>query len=147
LVFAISIGVMATVSAATPYALIVGWIVLGRIGLGMILPSLTLAVTRGLARDEIPQAASITSLLRQFGGAAGVAAVGLLLEWRLGAHGFTVDALEPLAGPVPPGLVAAFEEAFGLVMLLTLPAVFAAWLMDRATRARGSGDREPPPAR
>ncbi len=140
LVFSISIGVMATVSAATPYAVIIGWIVLGRIGLGMILPSLTLAVTRGLERDEIPQAASITSLLRQFGGAAGVATVGLLLEWRLGARGFTADALGSVATTVPAGLVGAFQETFGLLMLLTLPAVLAAWLMTRPSRTRSDRD-------
>jgi EmrB/QacA subfamily drug resistance transporter len=141
LVFAVSIGVMATVSAATPYALILVWIVLGRIGLGMILPSLTLSVTRGLDRDEIPQAASITSLLRQFGGAAGVATVGLLLEWRLGAAGFTVDSLVPAAGAATSvALVRAFEETFGLLMLLTMPAVLAAWLMARTSRTRSGRD-------
>lgn len=142
-VFCASIGVMASVSSATPYALIVVWIILGRIGLGMILPSLTLAVTRGLERDEIPQAASITSLLRQFGGAAGIATVGLLLEWRLGARGFTVDTLVPVGGMVPEGLVRAFQETFGLLTLLSLPAVLAAWLMTRASRSRDGPDRVP----
>lgn len=140
LVFSISIGVMASVSSATPYVVIVGWIVLGRIGLGMILPSLTLAVTRGLERGEIPQAASITSLLRQFGGAVGVATVGLLLEWRLDVRGFTADALGSSSATAPAGLVRAFQETFGLLMLLTLPAVLAAWLMTRPTRTRSSPD-------
>lgn len=135
-VFVVSIAVMATVSSTTPYALIVAWIMLGRVGLGMILPSLTLAVMRELEREQIPQAASITSLLRQFGGATGIAFVGLLIEWRLRAWGLTTEVLAPGAHASQPGLVSAFQESFLIVTVLTLPAVLAAWLMTRPRRSR-----------
>jgi EmrB/QacA subfamily drug resistance transporter len=134
-VFSLSLALMSTVTVATPYALIVGWIVFGRIGLGMIMPSLTLSVMRGVDRDDIPQAASITSLLRQFGGAVGVAAVGLLLEWRLRAGGFTVESLGSALTTPPGALAKPFEETFWLLVLVTLPAVAAAWAM----RPRVSG--------
>lgn len=129
IVFAASLAVMVTVTADTPFLLIVAWIMLGRVGLGLILPSLTLAVTRGLDPQQIPQAASLTSLLRQFGGAAGVAVVGLLIEWRLGVRGFTVEGLSMASGEELVGVVRAFRETFAILTALTLPAVLAAWLM------------------
>lgn len=87
--------------------------VLGRIGLGCVLPSLNLAALVGVSQALVPQGMSVVNLLRQLGGAVGVSLVGVLLEWRLAAH--------------PGEPVAAFHEVFlmlgginGLAVVATL---------------------------
>ena len=54
--------------------------IVGRIGLGYILPSLNLGAMRGLDKALIPQAASAINFVRMLGGAAGVSLCGIALE-------------------------------------------------------------------
>ena len=67
--------------------LLVACAILGRIGLGFILPSLNLGAMRPLDKPLIPQGASAINFLRMLGGAAGVSLCAIVLEWRLAAHG------------------------------------------------------------
>ena len=60
--------------------------------------------------------------MRTLGGAAGVGLCGMVLEWRLAAHGASLHA----AGPNAERL-AAFGEAFLLLGALCLLALVAAW--------------------
>ncbi|MEO8203819.1 MAG: DHA2 family efflux MFS transporter permease subunit [Betaproteobacteria bacterium] len=120
-----STALMATVSAATSILVLVVWVILGRIGIGVIMPSLSLGSMRGLGSVQIPQAASMSNFLRQLGGAVGVSLVGILLEWRLAAHGVTLmgeggDAMR----------IRAFDETFLLLAAISLPAMAAAWLLE-----------------
>ncbi|MEW6478076.1 MAG: MFS transporter [Pseudomonadota bacterium] len=101
--------------------LLVAWAILGRIGLGFILPSLNVGAMRGLERHHIPQGASVINFLRMLGGAAGVSLCGIVLEWRLAAH------QTPLAGTgVSTDRLAAFNETFGLLAFICLLALVAA---------------------
>ncbi len=70
----------------TALALITLWAVVGRIGLGFVLPSLNLGAMRGLPDTLIAQGSSSINFLRQLGGAVGVSLVGIVLEWRLQAR-------------------------------------------------------------
>jgi len=112
---ALSFALMATVGAGTALWLLMLWAVVGRIGLGFVLPSLTLGAMPGLGTDLVPQAASVISFLRQLGGAIGVGLVGIFLEWRLRVRG--------------AGSVAAFADTFWLVAALSLVATLAALRM------------------
>lgn len=96
--------------------------VIGRIGLGFVLPSLNLGAMRPLEKSLISQGSSAISFLRTLGGAAGVGLCGMVLEWRLAAHGASLHA----AGPNAERL-AAFGEAFLLLGALCLLALVAAW--------------------
>ena len=102
-----------------------GWIaaltIVGRIGLGLTMPALSLASMRGLAPAEVPQGASAVNLLRQLGGAVGVSVVGIFLEWRHHAYGASPDAS-----------LMAFRDTFWLVAAFVTPAVIAAWRMGGA---------------
>lgn len=109
-----SLALMAWREVAGIYLVLVAWAVLGRIGFGLSLPALSLGSVRGLAREEIPQAASVSSFLRQLGGAIGVGAVGIGLEWRLSAHA---------------GGAQAYGECFLALALLSLLASVAGWFM------------------
>jgi predicted MFS family arabinose efflux permease len=119
---AASFALMLTVHLDSPVALLVAWAILGRIGLGFILPSLNLGSMRGLDKPLIPQGSSVINFVRMLGGAVGVSLCGIVLEWRLAAHG---DALTHTASS--PARLAAFNEVFtGLAALCAL-AMIAAW--------------------
>ncbi|SEA66290.1 DHA2 family efflux MFS transporter permease subunit [Acidovorax soli] len=96
--------------------------VLGRIGLGFILPSLNLGAMRPLDKTLISQGSSIIGFVRMLGGAAGVGLCGIVLEWRLGVHG---DSLTTAA--TSPARIAAFGETFLMLAGLCLLALIAAW--------------------
>ena len=105
------------------------WVIVGRIGIGTIMPALSLGAMRGLTSAEIPQAASVSNFLRQLGGAIGVSLVGILLEWRLAVHGVTL-----LGTGGDTARVAAFDESFLLLAGICLPAIVAAWFMEPRAR-------------
>ena len=118
---AASFTLMLTVPLASPIVWLVAWAVLGRIGLGFILPSLNLGAMRPLDKALIPQGASAINFLRMLGGATGVSLCGIVLEWRLAAHGqsFTTPGTSPAR-------LAAFNETFLMLAVLCLLAVTAA---------------------
>ncbi|HJW10417.1 MAG TPA: DHA2 family efflux MFS transporter permease subunit, partial [Albitalea sp.] len=86
LLLALSFWLMLTVGLATSLWLITLWAIVGRIGLGFVLPSLNLGAMRGLPPTLISQGSSTVNFLRQLGGAVGVNLVGIVLEWRLRSH-------------------------------------------------------------
>ena len=126
LLLSASFFLMLGVSAGTALALITLWAVIGRIGLGFVMPSLNLGSMHGLPNTLIAQGSSTINFLRQLGGALGVGLVGNVLEWRLRTH-----PAEPLA---------AYHETFALIGAITACAVFAAVLMGPA-RARAGESR------
>jgi EmrB/QacA subfamily drug resistance transporter len=115
---ALSFALMTTVGPATVLWVLMLWTVVGRIGLGFVLPSLTLGSVPGLPLDAVPQAASVISFLRQLGGATGVGLVGIFLEWRL--------RLRSAAGEAA---LSAFADTFWLVAALSAVATLAAMRM------------------
>lgn len=113
-------------------ALLTAWTILGRVGLGLILPSLNIGAMRALPRERIPQAASAINFLRMLGGAAGVSLCAVVLEWRVAAHG------DNLARPATsPGRLAAFNESFLLLAAVCALAMVAAWRMREPTPPAG----------
>ena len=74
------------------------WAVIGRIGLGFVMPSLNLGSMHGLPDIFISQGSSTINFLRQLGGAVGIGLVGNVLEWRLRTH--------------PAAPVTAYHETF-----------------------------------
>jgi MFS family permease len=120
LLLAASFLLMVAVGPLTPLIWITLWAVIGRIGLGCVLPSLNLGAMRGLPDGFIPHGASTINFMRQLGGAVGISLVGIVLEWRLQAQ------------PADP--VHAFHETFVLVGAITACAVVAALRMGGGTR-------------
>jgi EmrB/QacA subfamily drug resistance transporter len=113
---ALSLGLMALGSLTAGYAMLVAIAIVGRIGLGFVLPALSLGAMRGLDTDLIAQGASTINFMRQLGGAIGVSLVGIVLQWRLGALEAGAKAQ-------------AFNQTFLLVALLCAGAVLAAMRM------------------
>lgn len=131
---AASFALMVSVSATGSLWLLVAWAILGRIGLGFILPSLNSGSLRGLHKDLLAQGSSAINFLRTLGGAAGVSVCGIVLEWRLGAHGDSLSRSTSSAARL-----AAFNETFYMLAALCALALAAAWQLrsdPRLGRAR-----------
>jgi MFS family permease len=124
----LSLGLMALGQPGGSYLLLMGWAVIGRVGLGFVLPALSLGAMRGVEHSLIAQGASTLNFLRQLGGAIGVSLVGIVLEWRLAIHrsGSGIAAVDM------DNRLHAFDETFFFVAVLCAIAVVAAWRMRAA---------------
>ena len=120
------------VQLQTSLWLITSLVVVGRMGLGFILPSLNVGAMRGLSRELIPQGASAINYARTLGGAVGVGLCGIVLEWRLAVHG---DSLATAASS--PARLAAFNETFLMLALLCVLALPAALMLRTLEAKRG----------
>jgi EmrB/QacA subfamily drug resistance transporter len=123
---ALSFALMALGQPDTSYLLLMLWAIIGRIGLGLVLPALSLGSMRGVDSSLIAQGSSTINFLRQLGGAIGVSLVGIVLEWRLALYPSDRDGHS----------LRAFDETFVFITVISALAVLAAWRM-----------REPQPAR
>ena len=95
----------------------------GRIGLGLLLPAVSIATLHFLRTETIPAASVVVGYLRQLGGVLGVAIVAVFVTWR-------EDARQ--AGP--HDLAAAYAEGFLLIAAMFVVAIAAASRMrSRAT--------------
>ena len=127
-VLALSFAMMMLVRLHSGLWMLVAFAVLGRIGLGFILPSLNLGAMRPLDKALIAQGSSAIGFLRMLGGAAGVSLCGIVLEWRVAAHGASLAA-----GTSSPARIAAFGETFLMLAMLCAVAMLAAWRLRAAT--------------
>src|SRR5574343_57200 len=100
------------------------WVVVGRIGLGFILPSLNLGAMHGMPPALIPQGASAINFLRMLGGAAGVSLCAIVLEWRL-----SVAGIAHLGEGDLHTRLQAFHDTFWFLAVLTALALIPAWQM------------------
>lgn len=80
----------AQVDTNTPFWTLAWWVVLSRIGLGLIKPALNLAALRPLRPELLGQGAGMINFARQIGGAFGVNTLSVMLDRRTFFHG---DAL------------------------------------------------------
>lgn len=117
---ALSFGLMLWAGPSTALWVLASFIVIGRIGLGFILPSLNLGALRPLERALITQGSSTISFIRMLGGAIGVGLCGIVLEWRLAVY--ASDATRSAID----ARMAAFHESFVMLTVLCLLAFVAA---------------------
>lgn len=127
-----SFALMYFVRTGNSLALLIGISALGRIGLGFILPSLSLVAVRPLPKDLISQGSSIISFIRMLGGAIGVSLCAIVLEWRIAAHGDSLTIAQ-----TSPARVAAFGETFVILGALCALAWLASRKMQEAPRSFG----------
>ncbi|NYJ73827.1 MFS transporter [Allobranchiibius huperziae] len=139
------------------YAVYAGWLVVMGVGLTLALPTLTIAISAALPREQAGVAGGLQSTTREFGSALGVAVIGTLLDTGFahrasataGTSGHSLAAA--LASrPQPHGpVVAAYTAAAGtalrtvaVVALFTgaLVVVEMSWARRRTLR---SGHRRP----
>ena len=112
----------------TGFWLLAGWLVIGRVGLGLIIPALNARAMHGLSAEHVGQGSSAINFIRQLGGAFGVNLLATFLEWRTLVHERAAGLAE--AGMLlSPQRVAAFHESFLVVAAVSLVAILPAWRM------------------
>lgn len=114
--------------------LITSLVVVGRVGLGFILPSLNVGAMRGLSPELIPQGASAINYARTLGGAVGVGLCGIVLEWRLAVYGDSLATANSSAARL-----SAFNETFLMLAILCILALPAAGRLRTGDAAREPG--------
>jgi EmrB/QacA subfamily drug resistance transporter len=86
LFFALSCWLMAGVDTDTPFWTFALWILVGRIGLGLTMPSMNAGALRALPPRFLGQGAGAINFARQLGGALGVNLLSILLEQHTGLY-------------------------------------------------------------
>lgn len=116
--FGLSFLLFAVLGGLITYAQLIGVTVLGRLGLGLILPALSLATLRHLEAHHLAQSSVVISYVRQLGGVLGIAIAAVFVEWR-----------EAVYGHVAPGVFSAYSQAFLLLAAVFVLALIAACMM------------------
>lgn len=124
LILTVSFGLITLLTEQHSLTWLVALTMFGRIGMGLILPSLNLAAMRGVSRELITQGASTVAFVRMLGGALGVSICGIFLQWRMTALEQTQDAHSQ---PVSP--LNAFNDTFLLLAGCCLVAMVVALRM------------------
>lgn len=108
--FAVSALLLAGLDTNTAFWTASGWIVLGRIGLGFMMPSLNAGALKALPMALLAQGSGAINFMRQLGGAFGVNLLSILVERRTqlyvdvftsaqnGANGATAELVRTLSG-------------------------------------------------
>lgn len=73
---------MGSVDVNTPFWTLAWWILTGRIGLGLIMPSLNAGALRALDPALLGQGSGVINFIRQLGGALGVNLLSVFLDRR-----------------------------------------------------------------
>ncbi|MEG0920683.1 MAG: DHA2 family efflux MFS transporter permease subunit [Comamonas sp.] len=113
---------------------LIGYTILGRVGLGFVLPALTLGSMRPLDKSMISQGSSTFSFLRMLGGAAGVSLCGIFLEWRVTYYA-TQSSVPEIAADER---VAAFRDTFIMLAVVCVLAAIAARQLRNNTPTKGA---------
>lgn len=122
---AVSFLLMSTGKPGTGYIALMAWAIVGRVGLGFVLPSLSVGTMRGVDASLIAHGTSTTNFVRQLGGAIGVSLTGIMLEWRMAAHKTGLGD----TGGNPADRIKAFDEVFIILAIVCVLAMAAAWKM------------------
>ena len=77
---------MADADPDTSWWTFAGWLIVSRIGIGIMAPSINLAAVQGLPMNYLQQGAGVANFMRQVGGAFGVNAASVLLDYRSNFH-------------------------------------------------------------
>ena len=141
-----SFSLFSTITSDTNRWLITSWMIVLGLGLGQLLPVLTLAVQNAVERKDLGTATSSVTFFRNIGSAIGAAVFGAVLSNRLAHHisqsipgDAGVQAAASLEksitniGHLPPNILnavlASFGNAFGDVFLFGVPFAFLAFLV------------------
>lgn len=95
----------------TPLVALAVLMILARLGMALVLPSLSLAALTGLPPTDWPAGSMLVSLSRQLGAVIGVGCGAVFLQWRLES----VSA------------VSAFHQTFALMALICVAAALTSW--------------------
>ena len=110
--FALSSWWMGSADVNTPFWTFAWWIVLGRIGLGLINPSLNVAGLRALPPELLGQGAGMINFFRQLGGALGTNILSVVLDRRTFFHSDVITSLQSADNTATRELLRSMERVF-----------------------------------
>lgn len=84
--FGVSCLLLSGVHVDSPFWQLAWWITLGRVGLGLILPSMNVGALRALPMAYVSQGSGVLNFFRQFGGALGVNLLAMMVDRRAFFH-------------------------------------------------------------
>ncbi|HYF09077.1 MAG TPA: DHA2 family efflux MFS transporter permease subunit [Acetobacteraceae bacterium] len=97
--FVVSSFLLAGVDTETTFWTMAIWILVGRIGLGLTMPSMNASALRSLPPQWLGQGAGAINFTRQFGGAIGVNLLSIVLEQHIELHAQTLTATQHPGNP------------------------------------------------
>ncbi|MCL2717001.1 MAG: DHA2 family efflux MFS transporter permease subunit [Alphaproteobacteria bacterium] len=112
-IFGISNALCSGADVDTPFWMLGWWLVLGRIGLGLITPALNAGALRALPPELLAQGSGSLNFVRQLGGALGINLLSVLVDMRMAFHG---DALAQEMTPATSAAAAAIRQ---LIILMS----------------------------
>jgi EmrB/QacA subfamily drug resistance transporter len=119
--FAVSSYLLGGLDINTPYWTLIWWIIVGRIGLGLVMPSLTRSAMTAVPFALLAQAASVMNFLRQLGGAFGVNLLSIQVEQRTALYG---DALAVQQSLENAGTMELVHQLHGMLAQAGIPEAY-----------------------
>ncbi|PCM43327.1 MFS transporter [Marinobacter sp. ANT_B65] len=110
--FAWSCWSLAVIDVYTLPWVIVGWVALGRIGLGLGMPALSTGSLKILPSHLLSQGAGANNFSRQLGGAMGVNALAVILEWRSAGHAAVIAETQTAGNELTRGWLSTMYDSY-----------------------------------
>ncbi len=122
LIFSFSCYLMTGLDLDAPFVTITIWIMIGRVGLGMVMPAMTAAAMGGMPLHLMSQASGINNFTRQLGGAFGVNLASIMLSQRSNFFSEAMAATQTAANTATLDLLDRFSGLFDMAGLSELTA-------------------------
>ena len=110
--FAMSSWWMGNANANTPFWIFAWWLILGRIGLGLINPSLNDAAVRALPPELLGQGAGLINFFRQLGGALGTNMLSVALDRRTFFYSDVITSMQTAGNSATQELLRLIQGVF-----------------------------------
>jgi DHA2 family multidrug resistance protein len=110
LLFAAGFAFMIGADGDTTFWTLVGMVMVSRLGLGFINPSLNASSLRAVPADKVRQGAGIANFMRQLGGAFGINLMVAFFQYRTHFHAEALTATQDWANPTTHRLLAQVEQ-------------------------------------
>ncbi|WFN57154.1 DHA2 family efflux MFS transporter permease subunit [Dickeya lacustris] len=113
LLFGLSCWLSSEADTDTPFWTMAWWIVIGRVGLGLMLPAMNAGALRALPPHQLAQGAGSLNFVRQLGGAMGVNLLSVFIERRTTFHGQMLSQALMLDNTRSPDAIRQLGLLFG----------------------------------
>lgn len=110
LLFAIGFALMCMADVDTTFWTLVGMVMVSRLGLGLINPSLNASSLKAVPADKVRQASGIANFMRQLGGAFGINLMVAFFEIRTHFHAEALTATQDWRNPTTQRLLGMVEQ-------------------------------------
>jgi len=130
---------LGSVDVNTPFATLVGWLILGRIGMALINPSLNAGALRALDTEKLGQGSGMINFFRQLGAAFGVNLLSVMLDRRTSFHSNAIASFETSGNSATAEFLRSMQSLLaqaGVSNDLQLPG--ALHFLDRVVYAQAS---------